>query len=294
MIKLVIYFFLFFLTISCKNERETRAQFNDESSKETNDSIKNISKNNNMQKIEFYQIFPEDADINFTPFDLKDTTNNKIIEFKKKLSIFEESNQTLEDLDFDQLSILINNETFEESKSFVNSEWFKYFIDKYDLSHYYNDFMKLAIENQDILAVKILINKGYIFRKEEVEIAENIKNEALEKIKLNRNNNGMDEDSNPVFYVDEKSKFSEILSMIVMKFKNNQIFDKDGYTNLREGRGVETKVLEKIKTGEHIIVLDNPERVFQNTEDEDGNSWYLIETKNGTKGFVHKSRIVSK
>ncbi|WP_160139941.1 SH3 domain-containing protein [Chryseobacterium sp. c4a] len=59
------------------------------------------------------------------------------------------------------------------------------------------------------------------------------------------------------------------------------IQDPDGYTNLRKDKNTASEVLQKIKSGEQVNVLD------QNGD------WWLIETKDGKQGYVHKSRIKS-
>lgn len=59
------------------------------------------------------------------------------------------------------------------------------------------------------------------------------------------------------------------------------IHDPDGFTNLRKDRSTNSKILQKIKSGEHIEVLDNT------------GDWFLVQTKEGQKGYVHKSRIKS-
>lgn len=59
------------------------------------------------------------------------------------------------------------------------------------------------------------------------------------------------------------------------------IHDPDGYTNLRKDKTTTSEVLQKIKSGEYVEVLDSV------------GDWYLIKTKEGKKGYVHKSRIKS-
>lgn len=59
------------------------------------------------------------------------------------------------------------------------------------------------------------------------------------------------------------------------------INDPDGYTNLRKEKNTQSEVLQKIKSGERIEVLDN------------SGNWFLIKTKEGKQGYVHKSRIKS-
>lgn len=60
------------------------------------------------------------------------------------------------------------------------------------------------------------------------------------------------------------------------------IQDADGYTNLRKYKSSSSQILQKINTGEQIDVLN------QNGD------WWLIVSKEGKKGYIHKSRIQSK
>lgn len=63
--------------------------------------------------------------------------------------------------------------------------------------------------------------------------------------------------------------------------KQYLIQDPDGYTNLRKEKNTSSQVLQKINSGENVEVLDN------------SGDWYLVKTRQGTKGYVHKSRITS-
>lgn len=65
------------------------------------------------------------------------------------------------------------------------------------------------------------------------------------------------------------------------KNKSITIYDTDGYTNLRKEKNSRSEILQKINSGEHIEVLDNSE------------DWFLVRTKAGKEGYVHKSRIKS-
>ncbi|WP_083190029.1 SH3 domain-containing protein [Chryseobacterium artocarpi] len=60
------------------------------------------------------------------------------------------------------------------------------------------------------------------------------------------------------------------------------IIDPDGYTNLRKDKNTSSEILQKVKSGEHIEVLDNT------------GDWFLVKTKEGKEGYIHKSRIKSK
>ncbi|WP_084111183.1 SH3 domain-containing protein [Chryseobacterium taiwanense] len=49
--------------------------------------------------------------------------------------------------------------------------------------------------------------------------------------------------------------------------------------HLRKDKNTSSEVVEKINSGEQIEVLDN------------SGDWWLVKTKNGKQGYVHKSRI---
>ncbi|WP_167369954.1 SH3 domain-containing protein [Chryseobacterium ureilyticum] len=57
------------------------------------------------------------------------------------------------------------------------------------------------------------------------------------------------------------------------------IHDPDGYTNLRKDKSTSSEILQKVKSGEHIEVLDNT------------GDWFLVKTKEGKEGYIHKSRM---
>ena len=78
----------------------------------------------------------------------------------------------------------------------------------------------------------------------------------------------------------------KLLKYIIYSEKDNinqtaTIQDPDGYTNLRKDKTATSEILQKIKSGEHIDVLDNT------------GDWFLVKTKEGQQGYVHKSRIKS-
>lgn len=61
--------------------------------------------------------------------------------------------------------------------------------------------------------------------------------------------------------------------------KNYFIRDPDGYTNLRKDKNGTSNIIEKVKSGEKIEVLD------------DSGNWWYIQTKSGKKGYVYKTKI---
>ena len=68
--------------------------------------------------------------------------------------------------------------------------------------------------------------------------------------------------------------------------KRKQIKDPDGYTNLRSGKSTSSEIVDKLKTGTYVEIIDD-------TED-----WWYVEVMEGEKireykkGYVHKSKIV--
>jgi len=58
-----------------------------------------------------------------------------------------------------------------------------------------------------------------------------------------------------------------------------RINDPDGYTNLRKDKNSASDIVEKIKSGDRIEVLDN------------SGNWWFIQTKSGKKGYVYKTKI---
>ena len=132
--------------------------------------------------------------------------------------------------------------------------------------------MDLAIEQEDYNAVKIIIDKGFIVSRKEIDSAELSLNyyESLKgKIDVEE------------FYDPKFSQISKIVPYIRNSFSKNHIQDPDGYTNLRKEKNTSSEILQKIKSGDHIEVLDN------------SGDWFLIKTKEGKQGYVHKSRIKS-
>lgn len=87
----------------------------------------------------------------------------------------------------------------------------------------------------------------------------------------------------------EKNKFYDLPTLkdyvkyIYQKESNTNfiIQDSDGFTNLRKEKNSSSQILQKINTGEQVEVLDR------------NGDWWLVVSKEGKKGYVHKSRIKS-
>lgn len=57
------------------------------------------------------------------------------------------------------------------------------------------------------------------------------------------------------------------------------VVDPDGYTNLRKDKNSTSVIIEKIKSGERVEILNDSE------------NWWLIKTNSGNKGYVYKTKI---
>lgn len=278
---------LLFLFLQCKKTdtlKKTNTVKNTTSITQDNTEI---MKNDDKQTIEFSDLFNEGSIIKFGPKDIENTSDAEILDFKRRLNIYEQQHPLLEDFEPENLTILVNNQTFTESNHFINSEWLDYYIKKYHLENYLKSIMKIAIEQEDYLGVKTILKNGYIISLKEVNIAKDAKKNSDEIKKMNLKNNGLDESGDPTFYDSNESKIDDIMNLINRDYNLNKIYDKDGFTNLREGSSVNSNIITTIRSGEHIIVLDNIEQDV--VESQKG--WCYVQNKEGVKGYIHKSRI---
>lgn len=232
-------------------------------------------KNHKMNVIKFSDLFNEGTNIKFSPNDLKTNNRQEVTDFKNKLELYEKQHPDLASFDIKNLSYLINNETFFDLQYYTNSGWLQYFIKNYKIdSSRLTDIMSLAIKQEDLNAVKILIDNNYIISKKDLDIISYTENEVKEKTKENRTG-GYES------YLISNSKINMISNLLLAKFKSNKIQDSDGYTNLRKDKLATSEILQKVKSEEIIEVLDNT------------GDWFLIKTKAGKQGYNYKSRIKS-
>ncbi|MDR2238725.1 MAG: SH3 domain-containing protein [Chryseobacterium sp.] len=97
---------------------------------------------------------------------------------------------------------------------------------------------------------------------------------------INKNKSFINKLEHNNFYDNERLKaFCENLEIFNGPSEDKTINDPDGYTNLRKDKNTSSEVLQKVKSGESVKVLD------QNGD------WWLVETKDGQQGYIHKSRI---
>lgn len=81
---------------------------------------------------------------------------------------------------------------------------------------------------------------------------------------------------------EEQEYYNKYFNPLFSKYIFKAIYaisDPDGYTNLRKEQNSKSEIIQQIKSGENIEILDN-----------DG-SWWLVKTKNGNQGYVYYDRI---
>lgn len=271
-LRITFFVLISILILSCENKNAKI---------EKNQSIVIEKETTDLENIKFSELFNEGSIIKFTPNDLKKTISPNELEFKKKLELFEKKHRSKKDFDLDNLIVLVNDETFTNSEHFIDSSWLKYFIQKYDLGLELKDVMDAAISQEDLNAVKIVVHTGYILCKDETLLALQTKDNSIINKKINKENKGYDENGDLIFYDDKESKAEEIYKLLKKNY-SYKIFDKDGYTNLRDDAMNSAYILAEIKSGTSIEILDNKDQ-----------KWLYIETNDGQKGYVHRSRIIN-
>ncbi|MFK7113046.1 hypothetical protein V3468_01195 [Flavobacterium oreochromis] len=202
--------------------------------------------NQKIKSIQFSDLFNEGIIINFSPKDLENPSNEEEIQFKEKLIKFEKENSKKENFKNDNLLNLINNETFENCEYYINSDWLNYFIEKYSISNKLKEVMIAAINQEDYNAVKIILKTGYIISIDEVKLSDEILSNTLINIEINKNRKGLDENGEPIFYRDSKSKSKQINELLNKKY-NYYIFDKDGHCNLRDDEFLNSYIKGQIR-----------------------------------------------
>ncbi|WP_345954436.1 SH3 domain-containing protein [Mucilaginibacter sp. PAMB04168] len=230
--------------------------------------------------LQLSDLFTEGSTTAFSPKDLnKDEPNIK--QFKAKLIRFEQQHKG-DQLNTEDVSILINHEVFDNSNTYVNSSWLAYFLNKYHISPLkLNDAFEQAITQEDLIAVKILLQHGFIVSDQQLKAARLAKENSVRLTHYNLQNKGLDESGDPTFYDEKKSKIDAIQQLINLQYQANIIQDNDGFTNLREYKSKTSNIIRRIQNAEHIKVLDNT------------GEWWQVETVSGQKGYVFWTRIKS-
>lgn len=138
------------------------------------------------------------------------------------------------------------------------------------------DYSKEFFEKTPILILDYLSKNPKSGIKKNIINGYNIYTEYGEKTK----------ESKTFFNKLRNEKLSESQKNILESIYNNLIFnyigvvsDEDGYVNIRENKNSSSEIIQKIDSGNKVIVKDTL------------GVWYEIETRDGIKGYIHKSRI---
>lgn len=226
-------------------------------------------------------VFPEGSRTNFTPEEVKaDQTKYRL--FRQKLASFEHSHPDRVSFESDQLFQLINNEVFSNSNTFVHSSWLSYFLDRYKFNIVeLIPVVNLAIVQEDYPAVVNLLNHGVIVSAQQLDLAAQTQKKANQLTGYNAQHKGLDEAGDPAFYEIKYSKIGDILQLLIQSHQANAIHDRDGFSNLRAGKSITSRVINKLNSGEPVKVLDNT------------SPWFLVESMGGNRGYIHYSKIRS-
>src|SRR5574344_1559067 len=78
---------------------------------------------------------------------------------------------------------------------------------------------------------------------------------------------------------------SELLKILVNNYmlvdKIYFVDDADNYTNVRDGKGINAKINQRVKSGDFVTVI------------KDNGDWWYVRTNNGKFGYIHKSKLKS-
>lgn len=93
---------------------------------------------------------------------------------------------------------------------------------------------------------------------------------------LNLNNPNFIEKIKPIPNEQDRDKICETVKNTNTRY---YVSDSDGYSNLREKASSNSKIIQKVNSGNNVEVL------------EKNDDWWKISTEEGNVGYVHKSRI---
>ncbi len=91
--------------------------------------------------------------------------------------------------------------------------------------------------------------------------------------------NEMKNTSKLIFDKIKKSRNKQPENILKNKQSVFEVYDNDGYTNLREEKNSTSKIIDKLNTGEEVKIIESID------------DWWKILSKTGKTGYVHKSRL---
>jgi Bacterial SH3 domain len=120
---------------------------------------------------------------------------------------------------------------------------------------------------------------------EDKDLSENKGYSLLNNFYIQRNDLKKVFENNSFYNYPNLKKYTETYLMLSDENSNpnsktNKINDPDGFTNLRKEKSTTSAILEKLKTGESVEVI------------EQVGDWYLVKTKAGNTGYVFKTKII--
>lgn len=167
-------------------------------------------------------------------------------------------------------------------KKFHNKETFLY-----ELAFYLADNKENIVKKNGITLAVLEKSIAYILNlgfdgKENIDVQNDKSYLLLNNIYTSHKELLKEFEKNKYYGYGNLEKYSKIYNLIQVDHQESSsaiIQDSDGYTNLRKYKNTSSEIIQKIKTGEKIEVLDK------------NGDWWLIKTNAGTNGYVHKSRI---
>lgn len=248
------YLFFLFLLLSCNNNAQDKTNVN---------ALKIAYSNKNENA--FLENFPN----SFTDFKSTFGWNDKL---DKPNVLYDSANEYI-DYYFKLVSV-VKNKIFKSKviNISINGKW------EADAVGYFQDKIHNLIENDKdfVLMLNDLNQKdinsfwSFYFDSEKLIYPEEL-NIVLD--------NKMQKISKSIFDDLKKQKNKEPENIVKNKTSQFEIFDKDGYTNLRSDKYASAKIINKINSGEEITIIESIDE------------WWEIKTKKNQIGYVHKSRI---
>lgn len=84
-----------------------------------------------------------------------------------------------------------------------------------------------------------------------------------------------------VYTTFKKEETNQTLPSAVL-IRTGEIYDKDGWTNLRQLPTTDSKIITRLANNTEVIIMNN------------SGNWFQIQTRNNITGFVFKENILEK
>lgn len=84
-----------------------------------------------------------------------------------------------------------------------------------------------------------------------------------------------------VYSTFQKTKQNQLIPSATI-IRLGDIYDKDGWTNLRQLPSAQSKIITRLANKTEVIIINN------------SGNWFQVQTKNNMTGFVYKENIIEK